>query len=239
MASTDSTIGASSSLERICEMVDYIDSTASSHSRAFVVEVMGRHCGWLALMSGISCGADFIFIPERPPSASNWKTELKEVCLRHRSKGRRKTTVIVAEGALDDQLNPITSEQVKDCLVEIGLDTRITTLGHVQRGGTASAFDRLLATLQGVEAVKAVLESTPETPSPMIGISENKIVRRELVKAVELTKSVATAIENKEFDKAMGLRDTAFIESFDNFMSVSKNDDDSQLLPSRHIILFI
>ncbi|OWB82302.1 hypothetical protein B5S33_g926 [[Candida] boidinii] len=231
MASTDSTIGASSSLERICEMVDYIDSTASSHSRAFVVEVMGRHCGWLALMSGISCGADFIFIPERPPSASNWKTELKEVCLRHRSKGRRKTTVIVAEGALDDQLNPITSEQVKDCLVEIGLDTRITTLGHVQRGGTASAFDRLLATLQGVEAVKAVLESTPETPSPMIGISENKIVRRELVKAVELTKSVATAIENKEFDKAMGLRDTAFIESFDNFMSVSKNDDDSQLLP--------
>ncbi|OWB63686.1 hypothetical protein B5S29_g4687 [[Candida] boidinii] len=231
MASTDSTIGASSSLERICEMVDYIDSTASSHSRAFVVEVMGRHCGWLALMSGISCGADFIFIPERPPSALNWKDELKEVCLRHRFKGRRKTTVIVAEGALDDQLNPITSEQVKDCLVEIGLDTRITTLGHVQRGGTASAFDRLLATLQGVEAVKAVLESTPETPSPMIGISENKIVRRELVKAVELTKSVATAIENKEFDKAMNLRDTAFIESFDNFMSVSKNDDDSQLLP--------
>ncbi|ODV84576.1 hypothetical protein CANARDRAFT_29105 [[Candida] arabinofermentans NRRL YB-2248] len=230
MSSTDNTIGAYSSLERICEMVDYIDSTASSHSRAFVVEVMGRHCGWLGLMAGISCGADFIFIPERPPSSENWKKELKDVCLRHRLKGRRKTTVIVAEGALDDELKPITSEQVKDCLVEIGLDTRITKLGHVQRGGSAVAFDRLLATLQGVDAVKAVLENKIDTPSPMISIVDGKIVRRSLIEAVKLTKQVAKSIENKEFDKAMSLRDSTFKESYENFLTLSKYDDGSQLI---------
>ncbi|GME83790.1 unnamed protein product [Ambrosiozyma monospora] len=231
MSSTDNTIGAYSSLERICEMVDYIDATAASHSRAFVVEVMGRHCGWLALMAGTACGADSIFIPERPPSSKSWKDELKEICLRHRSKGRRKTTVIVAEGALDDELNPITSEQVKECLVEIGLDTRITTLGHVQRGGTAVAFDRLLATLQGVDAVKAVLESTPDTPSPMIGFVDNKVVRRPLIESVKLTKSVATAINEKRFDDAMKLRDTTFKEAYDHFLSISKYDDGTQVLP--------
>lgn len=232
MSGTDSTIGANSSLERICEMVDYIDATATSHSRAFVVEVMGRHCGWLALNSGIATGADYIFIPERAANKDTWKDELKEVCRRHREKGRRKTTVIVAEGALDSELNPITSEEVKNVLVELGLDTRITTLGHVQRGGTAVASDRMLATLQGVEAVKAVLDLTPEDPSPLIGVLENKIVRQPLVDAVKLTKSVATAIENKQFDKAIALRNTDFIESYENYLSISQHDDGSHLLPS-------
>lgn len=231
MALTDNTIGAYSSLERICEMVDYIDSTASSHSRAFVVEVMGRNCGWLALMAGICCGADYSFLPERPPNAETWKDELKEICLRHRGKGRRKTTVIVAEGAIDNQLNKITSENVKDCLVEIGLDTRITKLGHVQRGGTTVAIDRFLATLQGVEAIKAVLENTPETPSPMIGIQNNRIVRIPLVEAVKTTKSVATAIKEKRFDDAMSLRDSTFKEFYKNFLSISQDDDDKKLLP--------
>lgn len=231
MSMTDNTIGAFSSLERIAEMVDYIDSTAESHSRAFVVEVMGRHCGWLGLMSGICCGADYIFIPERPADSKTWKQDLKKVCQRHREKGRRKTTVIVAEGAIDNELNPITANDVKDVLVEIGLDTRVTTLGHVQRGGTAVAFDRYLATLQGVEAVNAVLDSTPNTPSPMIGILNNKIIRTPLVEAVKMTKAVATAIESKKFDDAMDLRDSTFKESYQHFLSISSNDDDSQLLP--------
>jgi 6-phosphofructokinase 1 len=231
MALTDTTIGAFSSLERICEMVDYIDSTASSHSRAFVVEVMGRNCGWLALTAGICCGADYSFLPERAPSATGWKDELKSICKRHREKGRRKTTVIVAEGALDDQLNPISSEDVKNCLVEIGLDTRITQLGHVQRGGTAVAMDRFLATMQGVEAIKAVLENTPETQSPMIGIQNNRIVRVPLVEAVKATQAVATAIAAKDFDKAISLRDSTFKELYSNFLTISKDDDDSKLLP--------
>lgn len=231
MASTDSTIGAYSALERITEMVDYIDATASSHSRAFIVEVMGRHCGWLGLMSGLATGADFIFIPERPPKAGQWQNELKDVCSRHRQKGKRNTTVIIAEGAIDDDLNPITPDEVQKVLVALGLDTRITTLGHVQRGGTAVAYDRLLATLQGVDAVKAVLELTPDDPSPMIGSLENKIVRKPLIEAVKLTKSVATAIENKDFDKAMSLRDSSFDDAYRHFLSSSIYDDGLKLLP--------
>ena len=231
MSGTDSTIGAYSALERIVEMVDYIDATAKSHSRAFVVEVMGRHCGWLALMSGIATGADYIFIPERPPKAGEWQQELKDVCLRHREKGRRNNTVIVAEGAIDDQLNNITSEDVKKVLVEIGLDTRVTILGHVQRGGVAVAHDRWLATLQGVDAVKAILEMTPETPSPLIGIEENKIIRMPLVESVKLTKSVAAAIEAKDFDLAISLRDSEFIDSYQNFIQTTVKDDGSQLVP--------
>ncbi|XBW36913.1 hypothetical protein QEN19_002492 [Hanseniaspora menglaensis] len=231
MSGTDSTIGAYSALERIVEMVDYIDATAKSHSRAFVVEVMGRHCGWLALMAGIATGADYIFIPERPPKAGEWQQELKDVCLRHRAKGRRNNTVIVAEGAIDDELNAITSEDVKKVLVEIGLDTRVTILGHVQRGGVAVAHDRWLATLQGVDAVKAILEMTPETPSPLIGIEENKIIRMPLVESVKLTKSVAEAIESKDFDLAISLRDSEFIDSYQNFIQTTVKDDGSQLVP--------
>ena len=75
MSSTDATIGCYSSLTRICQSVDFIDATAASHSRAFVIEVMGRHCGWLALMAGVSTGADFIFIPENPPP-EHWQKEM-------------------------------------------------------------------------------------------------------------------------------------------------------------------
>ena len=78
MSMTDITIGAYTALHRICEAIDNINSTAFSHSRAFVVEVMGRHCGWLALMAGVSAGADFIFIPERPPQSNPWEDEMCE-----------------------------------------------------------------------------------------------------------------------------------------------------------------
>jgi 6-phosphofructokinase 1 len=78
MSGTDATIGCFSALARICEMVDYIEATAASHSRAFVVEVMGRHCGWLALMAGVATGADFVFIPEKPRGLK-WREEMTEV----------------------------------------------------------------------------------------------------------------------------------------------------------------
>jgi len=95
--------------------------------------------------------------------------------------------VIVAEGAIDSNLEPITPKYLMDLLSKkLGLDTRITTLGHTQRGGVPCAFDRMLATMQGVEAVNAVLDSTPGTPSPMIGMRENKITRIPLVDAVKL-----------------------------------------------------
>ncbi|GMM28966.1 6-phosphofructokinase subunit beta [Martiniozyma asiatica (nom. inval.)] len=232
MSSTDATIGAYSSLARICQAIDYIDATANSHQRAFVVEVMGRHCGWLALMAGIATSADYIFIPEKPSSRSEWCDHMCEIVSDHRSRGKRKTIVIVAEGAIASDLTPITSDDVKNVLVErLGLDTRVTTLGHVQRGGPAVAYDRLLATLQGVAAVEAVLNGTPDVPSPMIGISENKIVNRPLVEAVKLTKSVASAIEAKDFEKAIALRDSEFKEYLRYLIAMNTADFKEPSLP--------
>ncbi|CCD55558.1 hypothetical protein BofuT4_P155490.1 [Botrytis cinerea T4] len=135
MSGTDATIGCFSALGKICEMVDYIEQTASSHSRAFVIEVMGRHCGWLALMAGVATGADFVFIPEKP-RADNWKEEMHKVIQKHRQLGKRKTIVIVAEGAHDQGGNKISPEMIKDLLADkngLALDTRISTLGHASK----------------------------------------------------------------------------------------------------------
>ncbi|CAI5760259.1 unnamed protein product [Candida verbasci] len=232
MATTDSTIGCYSALDRICRAIDYIDATANSHSRAFIVEVMGRHCGWLGLMAGIATSADYILIPEKPSSSKDWQDQMCNIVDKHRKRGKRKTIVIVSEGAITSDLKPISSKMVRDVLVDrLGLDTRITTLGHVQRGGTAVAFDRILATLQGVEAVKAVLELTPNIPSPLIAIDENKIVRKPLVEAVKITKSVAEAIEEKDFDKAMSLRDPEFKEHLSNFMAMNSACHEHPKLP--------
>ena len=231
LSSTDATIGCYSSLQRICQSIDYIDATAFSHQRAFVIEVMGRHCGWLALMAGVSCGADFIFIPENPPS-ENWEDEMCHIVRKHRLMGKRKTIVIIAEGAHDRKLNHISPKMVNDLLSSReGLDTRVTTLGHVQRGGPPCAYDRMLSTLQGVEAVKAVLEATPETISPVICIVENKIVRRDLVKAVELTQSVAKNIELCNFEEAMKGRDAEFEEYWHAFNITTATDKSDMMLP--------
>jgi 6-phosphofructokinase 1 len=231
LSGTDATIGCYSSLQRICQAIDFIDATAFSHQRAFVIEVMGRHCGWLALMAGVSCGADFVFLPENPPS-ENWEEEMCSIVRKHRQLGKRKTIVVIAEGAHDRQLNAIAPSRVKDLLSkQVGLDTRVTTLGHVQRGGTACAYDRMLATLQGVEAVKAVLEATPETPSPVICIVENKIVRKGLIEAVKLTKDVAAKIEAKDFAGAMAGRDAEFAEYWQAFNITTATDKTDLLLP--------
>ncbi|KAM5377324.1 hypothetical protein ACJZ2D_005143 [Fusarium nematophilum] len=237
LTGTDATIGCYSALARICEMVDYIEATASSHSRAFVIEVMGRHCGWLALMAGVATGADFVFIPERPRE-HDWQEEMKVVVQRHRSLGKRKTIVIVAEGARDKDGTKITAEEIKDLLADkneggLALDTRITTLGHVQRGGTAVAYDRMLATLQGVEAVKAVLDATPDTETPFIAINENKIVRKPLMKAVAETKELAKAVDAKDFEKAMSLRDAEFSDQWNSYMLTTNVMVDDAKLPER------
>ncbi|WVQ83277.1 6-phosphofructokinase [Cryptococcus sp. DSM 104549] len=231
MAMTDLTIGALTALHRICESIDSISSTASSHSRAFVIEVMGRHCGWLALLAGIATGADFIFIPESPPKTDDWESEMCDLLQAHRKVGKRKSIVIVAEGALDKNLKPIKPDYVKKILVDrLGLDTRVTTLGHTQRGGKPCAYDRILPTLQGVQAVQALLDATPETPSYMIGTQENKITKVPLMEAVKQTQEVAEAIENREFAKAMSFRDSEFQEMLQAF-TISSSLDVSQAAP--------
>ncbi|KAK2463408.1 hypothetical protein APHAL10511_004494 [Amanita phalloides] len=236
MALTALTIGAPTALHRICESIDNINSTAYSHSRAFVVEVMGRDCGWLALLAGIAAGADFIFIPERPPAADSWEDEMCTEIQRHRELGKRKTIVIIAEGAHDKHLNPLRAEDVKKVLSErLQLDTRVTTLGHTQRGGRPCAIDRILPTLQGIEAVHAILEATPETPSYMIGVAENKIIRVPLVEAVATTKSIAKAISEKNFTLAMSLRGDEFIESLEHFAATSTVANENLLPPEKRM----
>ncbi|KAH8925758.1 6-phosphofructokinase [Atractiella rhizophila] len=229
MAMTDLTIGAPTALHRICEAVDSISCTASSHSRAFVIEVMGRHCGWLAVMAAAATGADYCFIPERPPKGHDWKAEMVKVLQAHRDHGKRKSIVIVAEGAISRDLEPITANAIKEVLEQRGLDTRVTTLGHTQRGGAPCAYDRIMATLQGAEAVETILDATPDSPSYVIGLKENKIVRINLMESVKATQEVAKAIAAKDFDKAMGLRDSEFEDSVMAFIATARLDDDLKL----------
>lgn len=140
--------------------------------------------------------------------------------------------MIVAEGAQDRELNKISSSTVKDILSNrLGLDTRVTVLGHTQRGGPACAYDRWLSTLQGVEAVRAVLEMTPESPSPLITIRENKIMRVPLMDAVKYTKEVTGLIHAKDFAKAMALRDPEFKEYHHAYMNTATSDHPKMVLP--------
>ncbi len=162
MFGTDMTIGADTALHRIVEAVDAIGSTASSHQRSFVVEVMGRHAGYLALMSGLATGADWVFIPESPPE-DGWEQRMCDIIHAGRERGRRHNIVIVAEGAIDRHGQPIASDDIKQVLTEkLGEDTRVTILGHVQRGGAPSAFDRNMSTMFGVAAVREILQAGPE-----------------------------------------------------------------------------
>lgn len=128
---------------------------------------------------------------------------------------------------------------VKDILANkdgLALDTRVTTLGHVQRGGTAVAYDRMLATLQGVEAVKTVLDATADSPTYFIAITENQIKRQPLMEAVRDTKEVAKAVEAQDFEKAMQLRDNEFSEMFSSYMlTTNVNTGLDNLKPAKEV----
>ena len=215
MYGSDMTTGADTALHRIVEAVDAITSTAASHQRSFVIEVMGRHCGYLALMAGLATGADWVLIPEAPPNLDNWEDKMCEVMSQGREIGRRDSIVIVAEGAQDRHGKPITSEHVRKTLEEkLGEDTRITVLGHVQRGGAPSAFDRNLATQLGVQAVEELLNDEPDVEPFVMGIQGNKITRTPLAKCLEITQAVGNAVRAREFEKAMDLRGRSFKKSF-------------------------
>ncbi|KNG91547.1 6-phosphofructokinase [Aspergillus nomiae NRRL 13137] len=147
-------------------------------------------------------------------------------------RGKRRTIVIVAEGAHDRQLNKITSSKIKDILTNrLDLDTRCTVLGHTQRGGAACAYDRSLSTLQGVEAVRAVLDMTPDSPSPVITIRENKLLRTPLMDAVKATKEVADLIHERKFEEAMQLRDSEFKEYHFAYKNTATPDHPKLILP--------
>ncbi|XP_068085578.1 ATP-dependent 6-phosphofructokinase isoform X2 [Anabrus simplex] len=207
---TDMTIGTDSALHRIIEAIDAIVSTAYSHQRTFIMEVMGRHCGFLAIVSALTTEADYVFCPEMPPP-SDWPEKLCARLKQERSAGQRLNIIIVAEGAIDRDGHPITSEKVKQVVVDnLKQDTRITVLGHVQRGGSPSAFDRILGCRMGAEAVMALMEATPETEACVVSLDGNQAIRLPLMDCVKRTQEVAKAMANKEWELAVELRGRSF-----------------------------
>ncbi|XP_055861405.1 ATP-dependent 6-phosphofructokinase-like isoform X2 [Biomphalaria glabrata] len=212
---TDMTIGVDTALHRILEAVDNIMTTAVSHKRAFVLEIMGRTCGYLALAAGIACEASVIFIPEDPP-AGDWRQYLCDNLMEKSKSGesRRTHIVLVAEGAVDREGNPIKCNDVQKVLSDqMKMDVRVTVLGHVQRGGNASAFDRLLGSRMGAEAVLALMDAAPTTPACVICLDGSDIVRVPLLKAVQRTRRVAELMAERKFDEVLQLRGRPIVKN--------------------------
>jgi 6-phosphofructokinase 1 len=168
---TDMSLGVDTALNNILHAVDCLKDTASSHDRTFVVETMGRDCGYLALVSGIACGAEYALIPESAYDID----ELSKHLLRRFQEGRDNSIIMVAEGAGKAQ---DIADQIKD---RIGFETRIMVLGHYQRGGSPSSFDRLLAARFGVTAVEALLQGTS---GKMLGLGCGSIIQTDLEKVI-------------------------------------------------------
>ncbi len=216
MCNTDFTIGTDTALHRISQAVDAIASTAASHQRIFVVKVMGRNCGYLALVGALITGSDWVLIPEKPPVDSDWKKEMIAQ-LKIGIGGKRATIVILAEGATDCHGNIIGSNDVKEAL-EMGLkkegeevaDVRVTILGHVQRGGSPSAFDRILSSLQGYAAVEHIL-SAKAFEKPWILLDQgNKMICEPLIETVRENNKITEVIRNCDFNRAMEMRGAFF-----------------------------
>lgn len=170
LSGTDFTFGFDTAVNIATEAIDRLHSTAESHHRIMVVEVMGRHAGWIAIYSGLASGADVILIPEVP-------IDMDEVCdllKKRHSRGKGFSIVVVAEGAQFKASQVVTKEERLDAFGHVRLggigetladeiekrtkfETRVTVLGHIQRGGTPSAFDRVIATRFGVKAMELVL----------------------------------------------------------------------------------
>ncbi|XP_028425628.1 ATP-dependent 6-phosphofructokinase, platelet type isoform X4 [Perca flavescens] len=226
---TDMTIGTDSALHRIIEVVDAIMTTAQSHQRTFVLEVMGRHCGYLALVSALACGADWVLIPEMPPE-DGWEEKMCEKLSANRAGMKRLNIIIVAEGAIDRSNTPITTDYIKDLVVKcLGFDTRVTILGHVQRGGTPSAFDRILASRMGVEAVLALLETTANTPACVVSLCGNQSVRLPLMECVQMTQEVQRAMDGKRFEEAVKLRGRSFENNLRTYKLLAHRKPESEL----------
>uniref|UniRef100_A0A8C5N5B3 6-phosphofructokinase type C n=1 Tax=Gouania willdenowi TaxID=441366 RepID=A0A8C5N5B3_GOUWI len=182
---TDMTIGTDSALHRIIEVVDAIMTTAQSGQTGTIISAV-CYPSYLALVSALACGADWVLIPEMPPE-DGWEDKMCGKLSATRSRGTRLNIIIVAEGAINRHGKPISSSYVKDLVVRnLGFDTRVTILGHVQRGGTPSGFDRILASRMGVEAVLALLETTANTPACVVSLCGNQSVRLPLMECVQM-----------------------------------------------------
>ena len=197
---TDYTFGFDTSANIVMECIDRLHTTAESHHRIMVAEVMGRHAGWIAVHAGIAGGADVVLIPELP-------IDMDEVCgiiNRRHAQGKGFSIVVVAEGAkLKNDGEVLSTEKLDDFghvrlggigqilggMIEkrTGFETRVTVLGHIQRGGSPTAFDRVLGTRFGVKAVELVKEGKF---GYMVSLQGNRIVAVPIGKAVGKLKTV-------------------------------------------------
>jgi len=200
LSCTDYTFGFDTALNTATECIDKLHTTAESHHRIMVVEVMGRHAGWIALESGMAGGADVILIPELPIDID----EVCELIRRRHSRGKTFSIVVVAEGAqfkegtmvlqetkLDEfghvRLGGIGERLAKEIEKKTGYETRVSVLGHIQRGGTPSAFDRILGTRFGVKAVELIQN---KRFGRMVALAGNKIIDVPMEDAVRALKTV-------------------------------------------------
>jgi 6-phosphofructokinase 1 len=187
LSGTDMTIGVDTTLNTILDAIDKIKDTASSHQRAFLIETMGRDCGYLALMGSIAGGAELVLIPEIETSLDDVAKVLSDAYVR----GKAHCIIIVAEG-----WRPGTQALVgylKERQDELGFEVRTTVLGHVQRGGSPSAYDRILATRLGAEAVDALSEGVSGV---MVGLVGGKLTRTPLAEVVKPVNKVKPELYN-------------------------------------------
>lgn len=204
LSCTDVTFGFDTAINIATEAIDRLHTTAESHHRIMVVEVMGRHAGWIAIESGIAGGADIILIPEVP-------IDINEVCdlLKKRHlRGKSFSIVVVAEGAKFKQGDLVRQEEKLDAFGHVrlggighilgdeiekrtGYETRVTVLGHIQRGGTPTAFDRVLGTRFGIKAMELVLK---KEFGKMAALQGNEVISVPIEAAVSKLKTVDMAL---------------------------------------------
>jgi len=171
MYGTEITIGVDTALNTVLDCIDMIRATASSHQRAFLIEVMGRHCGYLALIAGIAAGAEMICIPEKPFELDDVAAVLDQAYVR----GKAHCIVVVAEGA---QYNALTIEKyLRESRHDLGFDVRSSILGYIQRGGKPTAYERLLATRLGAFAVDCL---AGDQHGVMVGVSGHQLITTPL-----------------------------------------------------------
>ena len=176
---TDMSIGTDTALNTVLDAIDKIKETGSSHGRAFLVEVMGRNYGYLALMAAIAGGAEVVLIPEKEIALE----EVAEILEQAYIKGKAHALVVIAEGA-KYKTSEVAAYLQKE---EVGFEVRTTILGHVQRGGSPSAFDRLLATRLGESAVQKIAQGVSGV---MVGLIGNKIKTTSLEQVTERRKEL-------------------------------------------------
>ncbi len=178
---TDYTIGYDTALNTVAEAVDKIRDTASAHNRLFFIEVMGKESGFIALRSGIACGAEAILIPEIKNQLASLKSQLEDGFKRKKSSN----IIIVAEGEEEGGAFQIADKVKKDFK---DYSVRVTVLGHIQRGGSPTSFDRVSASRLGYAAVEALCD---DQKSSMVGIQHDKIALVPFRKAVKLHKEIS------------------------------------------------